>query len=136
MGNWLSGCPDGEEEEDDDDDVAGEDEEDEEECEPLAAAPGGLIRCPFCGLVRPATWFDESVVAEHELERCVRTALGGRRGFQLEGGYGLSAQDVVAMEACAIIVLRRLQELAEQIGADVLEFDDDIVEDEEDASDR
>jgi hypothetical protein len=36
----------------------------DEDREPLACDPQGLIRCPMCGLTRPARWFDETVVVQ------------------------------------------------------------------------
>jgi hypothetical protein len=92
----------------------------DEEREPLACDPEGVIRCPMCGLTRAARWFDETLVEQHALERCIRVSLGGRRGFHLHRGYELSVDDVEALQACAIRVLRRLQEYAQEIGAGVL----------------
>jgi hypothetical protein len=57
---------------------------------------------------------------QHVLERCIRVSLGGRRGFHLHRGYELYVVDVEALQACAIRVLRRLQDYAREIGAEVL----------------
>jgi hypothetical protein len=102
-----------------------------EERSPLAAEPYGLIRCPVCGLIRPAKWFDETVVEQQALERCTRTSLGGRRGFHVERGHALSVLDVEALQACLIAALRRLRALAEEIGADVLRVEEEARGEEE-----
>jgi hypothetical protein len=102
-----------------------ESEDTPEERGPLAAERHGLIRCPVCGLIRPARWFDETVVVQHALERCTRTSLGGRRGFCVERGHPLSVQDVEALQACLIAALRRVREYAREIGAEVIPVNDD-----------
>ena len=88
--------------------------------------PHGLIRCPLCGMNRPAKWFDETVVVRQPLERVIRTSLGGRRGFDWEFGQEFSAQDVEALQACLITALRRLREYARGIGAEVIPFEDEF----------
>jgi hypothetical protein len=103
-----------------------ESEEQAEERSPFAAEPYGLIRCPVCGLIRPAKWFDEMVVQRQALERCTRTSLGGRSGFCVERGHALSVQDVeAALQACLIAALRRVRAYAQEIGAEVLPSSDD-----------
>lgn len=99
-------------------------DEDPEEPVVFKADPHGLIRCPLCGMVRPAGFFDESVVERQPVERCHRESLGGRRGFRLHRNLDLSRRDVVALQLCGIIVLRHLRAYAQDIGAEVIRFDD------------
>jgi len=90
----------------------------------FAADPHGLIRCPLCGMVRPAQFFDETVVERQPVERCHRQSLGGRRGFHLHRGLELSHRDIRALQVCGIIVLRHLRAYARDIGAEVIRFED------------
>ena len=90
----------------------------------FAADPHGLIRCPLCGMVRPAQYFDETVVERQPVERCHRQSLGGRRGFHLDRGLDLSRRDIQGLQFCVIKVLRHLRAYARDIGAEVLRFED------------
>ncbi|MBN1770307.1 MAG: hypothetical protein JXB32_03520 [Deltaproteobacteria bacterium] len=109
----------------DDDGWARDDGVDDEVPYVFAAEPRGLIRCPLCGMVRPAQFYNESVVERQPVERCHRESLGGRRGFLVHRGLDLSQRDIQALQFCAIIVLRHLRAYARDIGAGVIRFDDD-----------